>query len=77
MYCKYCGKVIDNDSTFCMYCGKSLSNNTNEEQISAKIKSNGKDKEIRPDGSKKDIEKLSRNIVKNLLFYLLPSFVSV
>lgn len=24
MYCKYCGKPIDDDSTFCKYCGKSL-----------------------------------------------------
>ena len=25
MYCKYCGKQIDDDSVFCQYCGKSLS----------------------------------------------------
>ena len=24
MYCKYCGKTIDNDSLFCCYCGKNL-----------------------------------------------------
>ena len=24
MYCKYCGKQIDDDSAFCKYCGKSL-----------------------------------------------------
>lgn len=24
MYCKFCGKEIDNDSTFCKHCGKSL-----------------------------------------------------
>lgn len=29
MYCKYCGKQIDDDSTFCKYCGKSLSGVTN------------------------------------------------
>lgn len=28
MYCKYCGKEIDNDSTFCCKCGKLLSNGT-------------------------------------------------
>ena len=22
VYCKHCGKEIDNDSTFCKYCGK-------------------------------------------------------
>ena len=25
MYCKYCGKKIDNDSIFCSYCGKNIS----------------------------------------------------
>ena len=29
MYCKHCGKQIDDDSTFCKYCGKSLSGVTN------------------------------------------------
>ena len=24
MYCKFCGKEIDNDSTFCKHCGKAL-----------------------------------------------------
>lgn len=24
MYCKYCGKYIDKDSSFCRYCGKPL-----------------------------------------------------
>ena len=24
MYCKYCGKSIDKDSSFCRYCGKPL-----------------------------------------------------
>ncbi len=24
MYCKYCGKEIDDDALFCKYCGKSL-----------------------------------------------------
>lgn len=23
MYCKHCGKEIDDNSTFCKYCGKS------------------------------------------------------
>lgn len=29
MYCKYCGKSIDKDSTFCKHCGKSLTINEN------------------------------------------------
>lgn len=32
MYCKYCGKQIDDDSTFCKYCGKSLEDSTNSSQ---------------------------------------------
>lgn len=28
MFCKYCGKVIDDDSTFCSYCGMSLNSST-------------------------------------------------
>ena len=26
MYCRYCGKQIDEDSSFCKYCGKCLNN---------------------------------------------------
>lgn len=29
MYCKYCGKQIDDDSNFCKYCGKSLNDAVN------------------------------------------------
>ena len=29
MYCKYCGKQIDDDSKFCKECGKSLNHITN------------------------------------------------
>lgn len=28
MYCKYCGKKIDDDSIFCSYCGKNISKNS-------------------------------------------------
>lgn len=24
MYCKYCGKKIDDDSLFCQYCGRRI-----------------------------------------------------
>lgn len=24
MFCKYCGKKIDDDSVFCMFCGKKV-----------------------------------------------------
>lgn len=27
MYCKFCGKLINDNSQFCMYCGKKLSSN--------------------------------------------------
>lgn len=29
MYCKHCGKEIDDNSTFCKYCGKSQGANSN------------------------------------------------
>ena len=27
MYCKYCGKQIDDDSVYCRYCGKKVVEN--------------------------------------------------
>ena len=27
MYCKYCGKLIDDDSIYCRYCGKDVTSN--------------------------------------------------
>lgn len=30
MFCKYCGKQIDDDSKFCKECGKPLDSNTND-----------------------------------------------
>ncbi|MCC8141588.1 MAG: zinc ribbon domain-containing protein [Lachnospiraceae bacterium] len=36
MFCRYCGKEIDNDAVFCKYCGKSLTNDsTNENRSNA------------------------------------------
>ena len=29
MYCKHCGKAIDDNSTFCKYCGRSQGANSN------------------------------------------------
>lgn len=29
MYCKYCGKYIENDSIYCTYCGKNITTNEN------------------------------------------------
>ena len=33
MYCKHCGKVIDDDSTFCQHCGKPLGQETSAPEI--------------------------------------------
>ena len=33
MYCKYCGKLIDDDSSFCKFCGKSLDSPTKDTTI--------------------------------------------
>ncbi len=32
MFCKHCGKLIDNDSAFCMYCGGSQNNNNRNDE---------------------------------------------
>ena len=44
MYCKHCGKEIDDNSKFCQYCGKSLESNTINyfESIKTFISSNKK-----------------------------------
>lgn len=34
MYCKYCGKPIDDDSAFCGFCGNSLKTTENKETVS-------------------------------------------
>ena len=44
MYCKHCGKLIDDDSTFCKHCGKSqdvnpISNASNVQKTSNKEQS--------------------------------------
>ena len=42
MFCKYCGKQIDDDSSFCIHCGKNLTD------------SNQKQENKRPDLSRKE-----------------------
>ena len=37
MYCKYCGKQIDDDSKFCKECGKNLSSDTSNSSYSFSI----------------------------------------
>ena len=37
MYCKYCGKLIDDDSKFCKECGKNLVNDTSNSSHSFSI----------------------------------------
>ncbi len=36
MYCKFCGKEIDQDSLFCKHCGTSLSSETSSSKVSLK-----------------------------------------
>ena len=42
MFCKYCGAVIDNDSTFCASCGKSLTEGKTESKENATGSKSGK-----------------------------------
>ena len=37
MYCKHCGKQIEEDSTFCKYCGDTVDNGTSANQKSPRI----------------------------------------
>ena len=49
VYCRYCGKLIDEDAPFCTYCGKKQGGNTKSSSIwntvfhktSTKLKYNG------------------------------------
>ena len=54
MFCKYCGKKIDDDSIYCMFCGKKLKKNNTREEDSIKqskgVKQNGT--YTAPDGKK-------------------------
>ena len=43
MYCKKCGKQIDDDSLFCTYCGKSLSCDQNDNLVAKTCKLNDQD----------------------------------
>ena len=40
MYCKKCGKLIDDDSVFCAYCGKNLAKATESPEDNEKAKIN-------------------------------------
>ena len=37
MFCKYCGKKIDDDSISCMYCGKKLNGHKSRENDYEKL----------------------------------------
>ena len=37
MYCKHCGKEIDEDSKFCRYCGQKLTDNYNNDTESTSL----------------------------------------
>ncbi len=43
MYCKKCGKQIDDDSLFCTYCGKSLSCDQHDDLVAETCKLNDQD----------------------------------
>ena len=41
LYCRYCGKKIESDSTFCKYCGKQLNKTSHLNQIRKVVKTIG------------------------------------
>lgn len=53
MYCKYCGKLIDNNSSFCSYCGKpqhinNTTVNTSSNKVDIKDKKESPTKSVSP-----------------------------
>ena len=75
MYCKYCGKSIDKDSSFCRYCGKPLHANLDiTDNISAfKEKCTPKTKDIMVEDTNKSDESYS----KEEMCYFLLHFIVV
>ena len=37
MFCKFCGKQIDNDAVFCSYCGNNLQQGSRDAEIQAAL----------------------------------------
>ena len=73
MYCKYCGKPIDGDSSFCRYCGKPLQENLKitDENSAIKEKCDSGINDITVGGTHKV---LTKNILKKnsfIFFFVL------
>lgn len=68
MYCKSCGKRIDNDSTFCNFCGTSQIINEDYKNINIKSDINAK---ISPSFKFPFISKLVRNHTSIAMIYTL------
>ena len=81
MFCKFCGKSIDDDSVFCSYCGKKLIKESTITDSISKIESNEevdtttkiKSNEETDTSQENDIE--NSNPDKKFLSFLLLGFV--
>ena len=69
MYCRFCGKQIQDDSAFCPYCGKALAPQTSFSQPSPQLSSNpSHQSKPKPKSSEVSIGTLS--IIASICFYL-------
>ena len=37
MYCKYCGRIIDDDSKYCVNCGNNMNNDNSIKEITKSL----------------------------------------
>ena len=76
MYCKHCGKQIDDNSSFCKYCGKQLKESKkiviefNNPNISEKVKQS---RDFISKTYKSNTPKIKKIIIK-FFFFILLSF---
>ncbi len=67
MYCKHCGKEIDDDSTFCKHCGGKLNPQPQENVNSNVILKTNEESPIKIEFSKKNQSKKTFKVDKTLI----------
>lgn len=75
MFCKKCGRQIENDSIFCKYCGSNNLNNTQINEKEAELNKNITDTSVISISTKNRKNSSLRNI--NLYFIILLLLASV
>ena len=66
MYCKYCGKAIDNDSVFCPHCGKQQ---TTKERQTETLNPQQKQESVQEDTPIRNTKKrIAQQVPKNIMY---------